>query len=174
MSGRKIATFRRLLTVNWLPEVVVVVVLPLVATDCVALIPGGAAHRPAKRWPVERYAELAALLAGRGVTPVVLGGASESDLGEAIRARVAEARDLTGATELADVAAIGRRALWAVGNDTGPMHLLVTAGAPATVLYSEASDPRRTAPRGACVLILRRSDLTDLPMAEVAATLPFG
>ena len=37
----------------------------------------------------------------------------------------------------------------AVGNDTGPMHLFVAAGCPATVLYSAASDPALTAPRGA-------------------------
>ncbi|HZB92020.1 MAG TPA: glycosyltransferase family 9 protein, partial [Stellaceae bacterium] len=39
------------------------------------LVPGGSAHRPRKRWPVERFAALAALAAARGVTPVVLGGA---------------------------------------------------------------------------------------------------
>jgi len=140
----------------------------------VVLVPGAAAHRPAKRWPVERYAELATLLAERGVTPVVLGGAGERDLGAAIRARIAAALDLTGRTELEDIAAIGRRALWAIGNDTGPMHLLATAGTASTVLYSRESDPARTAPRGACVMILCRPDLAELRTAEVAATLPFG
>ena len=45
-------------------------------------------------------------------------------------------------------------------------------GAQATVLYSAASDPDLTAPRGARVTILRRDDLGDLPVEEVAATLP--
>jgi ADP-heptose:LPS heptosyltransferase len=140
----------------------------------VALVPGGARHRPDKRWPVERYAALAAALAARGVVPVVVGGAVERELGAAIRQACPAARDLAGETDFAEVAALGRRALWAVGNDTGPMHLLVAAGAPATVLYSAASDPALTAPRGARVRILQRPSLGDLAVEEVAATLAFG
>ena len=134
------------------------------------LVPGGAEHRPEKRWPVERYAALAAALAARGVPAVVIGGVAERPLGAAIPA----ARDLTGRTDLAAIAELGRRALWAVGNDTGPMHLLVAAGAPATVLFSAASDPALTAPRGKRVTILRREQLADLGVEEVAATLAIG
>jgi len=138
------------------------------------LVPGGAPHRPQKRWPVGHYAELAAVLAARGVAPVVLGGDAEHELGAAIRARCAGALDLTGATTLEDIVAIGRRAAWAIGNDTGPMHLLAGAGTASTVLFSAASDPARTAPRGPRVMILRRVKLDDLPTSEVAATLRFG
>jgi hypothetical protein len=41
------------------------------------------------------------------------------------------------------------------------------------VLFSAASDPDLTAPRGR-VSVLRRADLADLAVEEVAATLPFG
>jgi ADP-heptose:LPS heptosyltransferase len=129
---------------------------------------------PKKRWPVEHFAALAALAARRGVTPVVLGGAQEQTLGAAIAQRCAAARDLTGKTSLGEIVALGRRALHAVGNDTGPMHLIVAAGAPATVLYSAESDPALTAPRGARVTVLRRADLAALAVEEVAATLAFG
>jgi len=50
-------------------------------------------------------------------------------------------------------------------------HLAVVGGAPATVLYSAASDPSLTAPRGHDVVILRKDDLADLSVDEVAATL---
>jgi ADP-heptose:LPS heptosyltransferase len=139
----------------------------------VVLVPGGAAHRPEKRWRAHRYATLAAVLAARGVVPVVVGGPAERALGTAIRAACSTARDLMGETDLAEVAALGRRALWVVGNDTGPMHLLVAAGAPATVIYSAASDPALTAPRGPQVKILQRPSLGDLGVEEVAATLAF-
>ena len=62
----------------------------------------------------------------------------------------------------------------AIGNDTGPMHLLVAAGCPATVLYSIASDPALTAPRGRDVRILRSPALAELAVEEVAATLGIG
>jgi ADP-heptose:LPS heptosyltransferase len=140
----------------------------------VVLVPGGAAHRPAKRWPVGRYGELAAAIAARQATPLVVGGGQETPLAAAILARCPMARDLTGQTSFGDIVALGRLALRAVGNDTGPMHLLVAAGCRATVLFSGASDPRLTAPRGAEVVILQRPNLADLPIAEVAATLGFG
>ena len=138
------------------------------------LVPGGSAHRPQKRWPVERFAALAEFAARRGVTPVVLGGAQEKDLGRFIAESCAAARDLTGRTGLGELVGLGQRALHAVGNDTGPMHVLVAAGAPATVLFSAASDPALTAPRGPRVRILRRAALGELGVEEVAATLAFG
>lgn len=137
------------------------------------LVPGGAAHRPEKRWPIEHFAALAVLAERHKLTPVVLGGAAEQLLGAVIAERAAGARDLTGRTRLGEIVALGRVAEHAVGNDTGPMHLLVAAGCPATVLYSAASDPALTAPRGPNVSILRRPDLAALGVAEVAATLGF-
>jgi ADP-heptose:LPS heptosyltransferase len=140
----------------------------------VVLVPGGAAHRPAKRWPVAHYGELASVIATRQAMPLVIGGKQETALAAAIVARCPTARDLTGQTSFGDIVALGRLALRAVGNDTGPMHLLVAAGCKATVLFSGASDPSLTAPRGAEVVILQRPNLADLPIAAVAATLGFG
>jgi ADP-heptose:LPS heptosyltransferase len=138
------------------------------------LVPGGSAHRPAKRWPAENYAALAALAACHGATPVVLGGAAESGLAAIIRERAPAARDFTGRTNHGEIVGLAKLAWRAVGNDTGPMHLIVAAGCPATVLYSAESDPALTAPRGNEVQILRRSRLANLPVVEVAATLRFG
>ncbi len=138
------------------------------------LAPGGSAHRPRKRWPIGNFAALAVLAARHKVTPVVIGGAQERPLGAVIAERCAGARDLTGRTSFGEIVALGRRALHAVGNDTGPMHLVAAAGAPATVLYSAESDPALTAPRGRRVHILRRDDLAALAVEEVAATVRFG
>jgi len=139
--------------------------------DYVLLLPGAAPHRPEKRWPLAHFIALAQQIAASGAMPVVVGGPGERDLGQAIAAEVREARDLTGQTNFGDVVALGRSARRAIGNDTGPMHLAVVGGAPATVLYSAASDPSLTAPRGPDVVILRRDNLADLPVDEVAATL---
>jgi ADP-heptose:LPS heptosyltransferase len=133
------------------------------------LIPGGSAHRPEKRWPVERYGELAARLAGRGLAPVVIGGRDEAKLAAAIRATAPATRDLTGDTSFGEIVGLARAAVHVVGNDTGPMHLAVAADPPATVLYSDASDPALTAPRGRDVVVLRRSRLADLTVEEVWA-----
>ncbi|MEQ9643623.1 MAG: glycosyltransferase family 9 protein [Alphaproteobacteria bacterium] len=133
------------------------------------LVPGGAAHRPAKRWPTSRYAALAQALATRDLTPVVVGGVGEGALAGEIRSACREAIDLTGRTEIVELAALFRGATLAVGNDTGPMHVAAIAGAPSLVLFSKESDPKRTAPRGRKVKVLRKAALNQLPLANVLA-----
>lgn len=131
------------------------------------LVPGGSAHRPAKRWPAERYGELARALGARGLEPVVIGGPGERDLAAAIPT----ARDLTGRTGFGEVASLGAGAELAVGNDTGPLHLIAGAGAPTLALFSAASDPALSAPRGRAVRVLRRERLAALAIAEVLGAL---
>lgn len=133
----------------------------------VLFVPGGSAHRPEKRWPVERYSELARILYARGFDVVVIGGPTEAELAHAIQRAAPRARDLTGRTDFASIAMLGARAALAVGNDTGPLHLAAAGGAPTIVLFSKASDPALSAPRGR-VAILRAENLSDLPVAQVA------
>ena len=73
----------------------------------------------------------------------------------------------SGRTDFAQIAMLGARAAAAVGNDTGPVHLIAAAGAPTLVLFSKASDPDLCSPRGH-VSVLRADKLKDLPVAEVA------
>ena len=136
------------------------------------IVPGGAAHRPAKRWPADRFAALARHLSGQGITPLLIGGADERALHDDILAAAPGARSLCGETTLLDLAALARRAALAVGNDTGPMHVAALAGAPTVVLYSHASDPALCAQRGPQVTILREARLSDLTLEDVLKVLP--
>ena len=135
------------------------------------LVPGSAPHRPEKRWAAERFGELATLLAGRGLAPVVVGAPADAPLAAAIAAACPTTTDLTGKTTLLDLFGLGARAALAVGNDTGPMHIAAAVGCPCLVLFSGASDPVLTRPRGR-VTVLREPDLADLAVARVAAALP--
>lgn len=138
------------------------------------LVPGAAPHRPAKRWPIERFADLARLLDQRGLTPVVAGGPAETPLARAILAACPAARDLTGRTSLLALGGVAARARVAVGNDTGPMHLAAAVGCRCIVLFSNESDPTLAAPRGLAegqVTVLRAPNLADLPVERVAAAL---
>ena len=136
------------------------------------LAPGGAPHRPAKRWPAERFGALAAALLGQGITPAVLGhGEDEAALAATILAKAPGAVSLVGRTSFGDIAELARGAVLAVGNDTGPMHIAVAAGAPAVVLFSADSNPDLSAPRpiraDQPVRILREADLGDLEAEQV-------
>ena len=132
------------------------------------LVPGSSPDRPAKRWPPARYQSLAQLLAERGITAVVIGGAAEQGLAAEIPAAI----DLTGQTGFGDLADLARTARFAVGNDTGPMHLIATAGCAAVTLFSNESNPSQCAPRGRWTRVLQRPDLADLAVEAVLESLP--
>ena len=103
-----------------------------------------------RRWPLERYLELAVRQAGRGRTPVFFLGPQEAAWIEAIRAAAPTAllpeverrdayQDVKG--PLLAIALAGRLAA-AVANDAGPGHMLAAGGAP---LLSLQQDRRKAA-----------------------------
>ncbi len=139
------------------------------ATPYVLLVPGCAPQHTVKRWPAAHYATLAQHLVTQGLTPVLLGTAAESEATAIIAAACPAAIDLTGQTFFPDIAALAQHAIGAVGNDTGPMHLIALCGCPVVSLFSHASDPQKSAPRGAHVRVLRAHPIADIAVDDVAA-----
>jgi ADP-heptose:LPS heptosyltransferase len=136
-------------------------------TPYALLAPGASPGRPAKRWPVERFAELAAWLQAQGLTPVVIGGPAEAELGATIAQAAPSTVITTGRTQLVDLAGLGARAALLIGNDTGPTYMAAFAGCPALILFSDDSDPALCAPRVPGVRALHQPDLGDLSVDEV-------
>jgi ADP-heptose:LPS heptosyltransferase len=134
------------------------------------LVPGASPHRLGKRWPVENYAALAASLAQRGMQVGIVGGPAETLLASMLQALAPGVIDLTGRTDFATLASLGARSALAVGNDTGPTHLIAATGAPALALFSSDSDPALCAPRGRRVDVLRAGRLSDLSLEKVLET----
>jgi lipopolysaccharide heptosyltransferase I len=110
-----------------------------------ALINPGAAW-PNKRWPPERFGEIAAFLREvRGLPSIVLWGPGEQGLAGAV-AEVSEgAARVAPATGLADLLALSRAASLMVSGDTGPLHIAAAAGTP-TVSVFGPTDPYRNGP----------------------------
>lgn len=133
----------------------------------VLLAPGSSPKRPEKRWPAERYGALARTLYGWGFRPVIIGTVTESEIARTICEMVPEALDLTGQTSLSDLVLLGRHAAAAIGNDTGPMHLIGPTGCPSLVLFSQFSDPARHAPLGDNVETLQVEALDRLATRRV-------
>jgi ADP-heptose:LPS heptosyltransferase len=127
------------------------------------LVPGSSPKRLLKRWPIESYAALASNLRAQGIIPVVLGSAQELTLAQ----QIPDIIDLTGKTNFGDLADLARAGRFAVGNDTGPMHLLASAGCPSLTLFSRDSNPALCAPVGPWTRVLQRPDLADLPVSAV-------
>ena len=131
------------------------------------LVPGGAPHRPAKRWPVDKFVQLANHLFSEGITPVLLGARAEQAIMGVVEREAPGTVNLCAKTDFVDIAVLARGAALAVGNDTGPMHMISLAGCPSVVLYSHDSNPDLCAQRGPKVEILRKPSLEDLGDDEV-------
>jgi lipopolysaccharide heptosyltransferase I len=110
----------------------------------VLLNPGGG--WPNKRWPPDRFGELAAaILANYGLPAVVLWGPGDEALaGEVVAASRGAAR-LAPPTTLPDVLHLARAARLVVSGDTGPMHLAASVGAPIVAIHGP-TDPARNGP----------------------------
>lgn len=107
----------------------------------------------AKRWPAERYGQVAQALAAKGVHSILNHGPGEEEL----------VRDAAGASEGAAVAmkssiteliALTRRARLFIGGDTGPMHLAAALQVPVVAIFGP-TDPARNGPYGTRSIVLR-------------------
>jgi ADP-heptose:LPS heptosyltransferase len=107
-------------------------------SGAVVLHPGAAA--PARRWPADRWAALAATLADDGHRVVLTGGRSEVGLCAAVSraARSAEWRDVrstAGGLALPELAALVGHAGLVVAGDTGVGHLATAFGTRSVLLF---------------------------------------
>jgi ADP-heptose:LPS heptosyltransferase len=99
-----------------------------------------------RRWPVERFAQVADRLAAGGYTVVVTGSTEEMPLAAALVQHMREsALDLAGKTSLGGLAQLIGRARLLVCNDTGVSHVAAAVGTPSVVVCCGA-DPVRWAP----------------------------
>lgn len=131
-------------------------------------IPGASAHRAAKRWPTDRFGELAYRVAEAGVTPVIIGSKAESELAQSIARAEPRAKNLVTRTSLFQIVTLAQQALFAVGNDTGPMHMAALSGCPGVALFATTeSDPDKAAPRGSQIIICEAPVLEDLTVRDV-------
>ena len=107
----------------------------------------GAEYGPAKRWPAERYAELARSLHGSSGLPVLLlGSAGEAALCDEIAAAAPGAcRVLAGKVSLLDAMKLIAAARGVVSNDSGLMHVAAAFGVPQAAVFGSTS-PLHTPP----------------------------
>ncbi len=103
----------------------------------VALAPGGARNpardNPLRRWPLERYAALAQLLAAKGHTVLMTGGPDDAWVRSAFAG--VPVLDFIGDTTLPGLFALYVRCAAVVTHDSGPMHLARLAGTPVVGLF---------------------------------------
>jgi heptosyltransferase-2 len=127
-------------------------------TPAAALAPG-AAFGPAKRWPVQRFQELARRLSDAGKQVWVLGGKADRQLGDTIvEGLKGPVRNLCGRTTLPDAVDLLALARVTVSNDSGLMHVAAAAGSAVVGLFGPTS-PDFAPPLTDHAEVLYRTDL---------------
>jgi ADP-heptose:LPS heptosyltransferase len=101
----------------------------------VVIHPG--ATDPRRRWPAERFAELATACAADGFQVVVVGDESEQELAARIVKLAASGlvRSVAGELDMAGLVSLLSDATVVVGNDSGPRHLAQALGAPTVGIF---------------------------------------
>ncbi len=114
----------------------------------IALVPGGASNsvreQILRRWPLERYVELAALLLVRGWEVVLLGGPDDTWASEAFK--TVSVGDWIGKLKLPEVVSACDGCDAVVSHDTGPLHLAGLSTAAMIGLFGP-TDPKTRIPR---------------------------
>ena len=139
--------------------------IPALPKPYVLLVIGAAPQHPEKRWP--HYAGFCVELLQNGYTPVLIGGPAEQGIADKIAGDVKGTFSLAGKTSLFDLPALAAGAAGAVGNDTGPMHLIAPTGCKSIVLFSGKTNPKKHSPLGPAVVTVQKDALADLKPDDV-------
>jgi lipopolysaccharide heptosyltransferase I len=121
--------------------------------DVVVINPGGGWIT--KRWPKERFIELARQLANKGLPVVVTYPPGEKEWATHISLH-SESGIYTIGTTLEELVALCARARLFVGGDTGPMHIASAMGVPVVALFGP-TDSGRNGPVGKEDQVVERS-----------------
>jgi ADP-heptose:LPS heptosyltransferase len=128
------------------------------------------ARLASRRWPAERFAEVAAALTEAGWRVVLTGSASEVPLCDGIVQSLPEGMrvrtlNFAGRTSLGGLGALVGHARLVICNDTGISHVAAATGVP-SVVVSSGGDARRWAPQRADRHAVLSVDLPCRPCAH--------
>ena len=127
-------------------------------SDFAILNPG--AGWGAKRWPVERYGQVAKELAKDGLCSLINYGPGEEELAVTVEA-AGEGAARKISCSISELIALTRRARLFIGGDTGPMHLAAALKIPVVGIFGP-TNPARNGPFGTRSVVLRSaSSVTD-------------
>jgi ADP-heptose:LPS heptosyltransferase len=108
---------------------------PAPREPAILIHPGAASG--SRRWPPDRFAELATHLAIAGIPVLITGSSGERDLAEDVRLRagLAPAANLAGTTDLIELAGLVAGAHLLISGDTGIAHLAPACATPSVTLF---------------------------------------
>jgi len=141
----------------------------------IAIAPGSVWNT--KRWLLERFAELASLLAHDGYEVLIIGGPEDEALGKAITelTKHKQIYDATGKLSLLQSAEVIRRCKVLVTNDSAPLHIGVAVRTPVVAVFGATVPEFGFAPYGEHDVVVETMGLPCRPCAiHGGNTCPIG
>jgi heptosyltransferase-1 len=131
----------------------------------VGLFPG--AGHPGRRWPLERFAQLADYLQrNEGARVVVFAGPEENDLTQQMRTLFPPATIILQRLTISQLASAQARLSVFVSNDTGPMHVAAAVGT-SVVMLSDRPTPNSFVPQEQHHRVVYGDKVGDLTVEQV-------
>jgi heptosyltransferase-1 len=121
----------------------------------------------AKRWPAERYGEVARGLGDLGVRSILNYGPGEEELVRVAGVASGGTAQAMSCT-ISELIALTRRARLFIGGDTGPLHLAAALRVPVVAIYGP-TDPARNGPYGTRSIVLRSAESVTSHARRAAA-----
>jgi ADP-heptose:LPS heptosyltransferase len=131
----------------------------------VGLFPG--AGHESRRWPLEKFAQLADSLARNdAVRPIVFAGPEERALIPQMRSLFPSSTVILDQLTIRQLAAALARLAVFVSNDTGPLHIAAAVGAP-IVLLLDGRAPDSYIPLGEPKRVISAAAISEIPVEQV-------
>jgi heptosyltransferase-2 len=140
-------------------------------SDMIVTINPGASCR-SKRWPIQRFAEVAdALIRKLGVKVVIVSGSSDKRFADltASTMKTPGALNLSGMTTIRELACLLKRSSLFISNDSGPVHIACAVGTPVISIFGRSDrglSPRRWGPTNAADRALHKYVGCDVCLAH--------
>ena len=131
---------------------------------------GPGSKMPAKIWPKERYAAAVnRLISDFDIWPVVFGGPEDVELAKYLTSQWHRGYIAAGSLIIRQAIACMSKCAFFLGNDTGTMHMAVSAGLKCVAIFSARDYPGRWYPYGKGYVVLRSNAPCEGCMLEVCS-----
>lgn len=124
-------------------------------TSMVAIAPG--AKRPTNKWPLDRYAKVAEVLAARGYFVLLLGAANDHESCASIASLAGRGvLNLAGRLSVLESCEALRRCAFAICNDSGVQHMAAAVSTPCVSIFSVRDMRGKWRPYGSQHVVLEK------------------
>ncbi|MBN3040264.1 MAG: glycosyltransferase family 9 protein [Candidatus Omnitrophica bacterium] len=127
---------------------------------------------PIKQWPFVNFQKLISFLSREHAGKIlIIGGKNEKTISERFFSSIgSNVVDLTGKTDLPQLASVLKKCQVLISCDSGPMHLAAAVGIKVIALFRsdiEAKSSRRWGPWGIGHTVIEKKEITDISVDEV-------